>query len=318
MKLPILLIVVISIAWAKAAENVGRSARAPQGQSKYADSGTRINWEYLAPQSQLRSQRANAQRYQRAEGGSPHRLRQAQAPQHRTQPPQPQAQQAQQAPGPQYYSYKPYSAVPDHIRQLIDSVYQPQAPYVDPTSFIYGGNHFAAAPQQREQQPAPAASEVPRGAYLQPSARYQSIDPQHFQQAQPRYDYSERRVERQDRVAYKEDYEQQQQQQQQQQQEQQQVVFPYASLPESPLPVLYLDKNMPTEIKQLLKYQAQIPYDVTANRIQYNPKNIFIPKPLPDDVKGTYYYRSKVYYPNDESVDAEYPRDKPVDEEQRH
>ncbi|KYQ58085.1 hypothetical protein ALC60_03137 [Trachymyrmex zeteki] len=298
MKLPILFIAVISIAWVKT-ENVGRSVRAPQEQIKYADSDdSRINSEYLALQSQL----ANAQRSQRAEGGSPLRLRQAQ------QPARPQPQQTQQqAQGPQYYSYKPYSAVPSHIKQLIDSVYQPQAPYVDPTSFIYGGNYFAAAPQQRE-QPAPAASEYPRGAYLQPTERYQSIDPQ---KEQPRYEYSDRRVERQDRVAYKEDYEQQQQQQQQQEQQQQPV-------PESPMPTLYLDRNMPTEIKELLKYQAQIPYDLTANRIQYTPKSIFVPKPLSDDVKGSYYYRSKIYYPSNDNVDAEYSQNKPVQEEQRH
>jgi len=77
---------------------------------------------------------------------------------------------------------------------------------------------------------------------------------------------------------------------------------------------------MPTEIKQLLQYQAQIPYDVTANRIQYTPKSVFIPKPLTDDVKGLYYYRSKVYYPNEDGVEnTEYSAQdyKPVDEQQR-
>ncbi|EGI61586.1 hypothetical protein G5I_10150 [Acromyrmex echinatior] len=250
----IFLIAVTSIAWVKT-ENVGRSVRAPQEQIKYADSDdSRFHSEYLALQGQLRSQQANAQRSQRAEGGSSLRLRQAQ----QLAQPQPQQAQQQAQAGPQYYSYKPYSAVPNHIKQLIDSVYQPQAPYVDPTSFIYGGNYFAAAPQQRE-QPAPAASEYPRGAYLQPAEKYQSIDPQ---RAQPR--------------------------------------------------------NMPTEIKQLLKYQAQIPYDLTANRIQYTPKNVFVPKPLPNDAKGPYYYRSKIYYPNDDNIDAEYSQNKPVDEEQRH
>lgn len=74
---------------------------------------------------------------------------------------------------------------------------------------------------------------------------------------------------------------------------------------------------MPTELKQLLQYQAQIPYDVTANRIQYRPKNIFVPKPLDDDVKGPYYYRSKIYYTDEDNVDAEYSQNKPVDEGQR-
>lgn len=191
--------------------------------------------------------------------------------------------------------------MPGHIRQLIDSVYQPQAPYVDPSSFLYGGGY--ASPQQ----PAPSASEIPQAAYLQPSAKYQSIDPQ-------RYNNNDR-IERQDGVVYRtEDYEQQQQEQQQQQQV---ATLPIGTLPDPPTPTLYLDRNMPTEIKQLLQYQAQIPYDVTANRIQYTPKNVFIPKPLSDDVKGPHYYRSKVYYPND-NVDAEYSQDKPIDEAQSH
>ncbi|CAL1677093.1 unnamed protein product [Lasius platythorax] len=297
MRLPIFLIAIISTAWAQT-KNIERTVRAPQGQVKYDEiDGSRVNWKYITPENQWRSQLANAQRSQRAEGGSSLHLRQTQqaAPQHRAPAPQPQSQEIQQVQTPQYYSYKPYSAVPGHIRQLIESTYQPQAPYVDPASFLYGGGY---APQQ----PAPAASEVPEAAYLQPSARYQTIDPQGYND----------RIERQDRVVYKEDYEQQQQEQQQV------ATSPLGTLPEPPAPTLYLDKNMPTEIKQLLQYQAQIPYDVTANRIQYRPKSIFIPKPLSDDVKGPYYYRSKVYYTNDDNVDAEYSQDKPVDEGQGH
>lgn len=229
-------------------------------------------------------------------------------------PPQPVQQAQQQVPGPQYYSYKPYTAVPSHIKQLIQSAYQPQAPYVDPTSFLYSSS-FVAPQQHEQQQPASAASEVPRGAYLQPSARYQSID---SRRAQPRYEYSDRRVERQDR-AYGDEYAQQQQQQEQQQVHQV-AALPIGTMPEPPMPTLYLDRNMPTEIKQLLQYQAQIPYDVTANRIQYTPKNVFIPKPLSDDVKGPYYYRSKVYYTDEDGVDdGNYPQDhKPVEEQRRH
>ncbi|XP_029673883.1 uncharacterized protein LOC115242020 [Formica exsecta] len=113
----------------------------------------------------------------------------------------------------------------------------------------------------------------------------------------------------------------QQQQQQQQQQgkgHQQVVTLPIETLPDPPAPTLYLDKNMPTEIKQLLQYQAQIPYVVTANRIQYRPKSIFIPKPLSDNEKELNYYRSKVYYTDDENIDAEYSQNNPIDKDQRH
>ncbi|XP_012215958.1 nuclear transcription factor Y subunit beta-like [Linepithema humile] len=303
MRLLILLIAVISAAWAQT-KNVERPVRAPQGQIKHENAdGSKINWHF-ALQNQWRSQLANAQRHQRAEGGSPQRPRQTQqaSPQHRAPAPQAQPQQLQPIQSQQFY--RPYAALPGHIRQLIESTYQPQAPYVDPSSFLYGASFVA--PQQYEPQPSAAASD------LQPSLRYQSISPQ---RAQPRLEY-DRRLERQDRVVYK-NYEQPQEQQQQQQQEAPQVL-PIAVIPELPIPPLYLDKNMPSEIKQLLKYQAQIPYDVTANRIQYKPKSIFIPKPLSDDVKGPYYYRSKIYYTDDENVDAEYPQDKPVDEGQRH
>lgn len=297
--------------------------------------GSRVNWKYFAPENnQWRPHApANAQRSQRAEGGSPHRLRQAQKAQYVPAPQAPPKEQLQQltyAQRQQYY--RPYSAVPSHIKQLIEQNYQPQPPYVDPTSFLYSSS-FAVpqqhqqplalqqhqqqpAPQQHQQQLAPAASEIPRAAYLQPTLRYQSIDQR---KTHPRLEYSDRRVERQDKVVYNQDYEQQQQQQQQEPQQTHQVALPIGTMPEPPLPTLYLDRNMPTEIKQLLQYQAQIPYDVIANRIQYRPKSVFVPKPLSDDVKGPYYYRSKVYYMNDDNVDeAEYPQDKPVDEEQRH
>ncbi|XP_011147713.1 putative mediator of RNA polymerase II transcription subunit 26 [Harpegnathos saltator] len=330
MRLPILLVAVMSAAWAET-RNAERPVRAPQGQVKYGDiDGSRIDWKYVAPQQQWRPHLANAQRPQRAEGGSPHRPRQAQrgqqhaaAPAQQSQPqqllqPVPQSIQNQQF-------YRPYSAVPSHIKQLIEQNYQPQPPYVDPTSFFYSSTYVA--PQQHEQQqPAPAASELPRAAYLQPSARYQSIDQR---RAQPRFDYSvDKRVERQDQVVYKDNYEQQQhqlaQQQQQQlaQQQQQQQQHPLAlsanTVPEPPLPTIYLDRNMPSELKQLLQFQAQIPYDVTANRIQYTPKSIFIPKPLSDDVKGPYYYRSKVYYMDEVDAEEEQQQSKPADEEQRH
>lgn len=253
----------------------------------------------------------NVQRHQRAEGNSPQRPRQAQRAQHAGGPQQAQPQREQLRPIPQSIQnqqfYRPYTAVPTHIKQLIAQNYQPQAPYVDPTSFLYSSSF--AAPQQYEQQPASAASDLPRAAYLQPSARYQSIDPR---KPQPRLDYSDRRVERQEDVVYKDNYEQQQQQQQHQQ------VALLVEMPEPPLPTIYLDKNMPSELKQLLQYQAQIPYDVTANRIQYTPKNVFIPKPLSDDVKGPYYYRSKVYYMDDDNIEEDYPQHKPVEEKQRH
>lgn len=78
---------------------------------------------------------------------------------------------------------------------------------------------------------------------------------------------------------------------QEQQQEEQQPQYP-----QYPIPKLQFDKNMPMEIQQLLQYQAQIPYDVIANRIYYKPKSIFVPQPIPEDVKGPYNYRSQIIF----------------------
>ncbi|XP_026825400.1 adenylate cyclase, terminal-differentiation specific, partial [Ooceraea biroi] len=313
--LQILFAAVVSTAWAET-KNIERPVRAPQGQIRYDTDATRADWKYLTPQEQWRSRVVgNIQRIQRAESGHrqrqnqravPHQQQQQQQQLQRVQSPQPVQQAQQQVPGPQYYSYKPYTAVPSHIKELIQSAYQPQPPYIDPSSFLYSS--YVAPQQYEQQQPASAASELPQAAYQKPSARYQSIDPR---RVQSRREYSDRRVERQDRV-YGDEYAQQQQQQEQQQ-------VPIGTMPEPPLPTLYLDRNMPSAIKQLLQYQAQIPYDVTANRIQYTPKNVFIPRPLADDAKGPYYYRSKVYYPNEGGEEADYPQDhKPVDEQQRH
>ncbi|XP_051156005.1 myb-like protein Q isoform X2 [Leptopilina boulardi] len=70
---------------------------------------------------------------------------------------------------------------------------------------------------------------------------------------------------------------------------------------------------MPTLIQQLLNLQAQIPYYVIANRINYKPKKMFIPKPIAEDDKGAYTYRSKVYYMRDDDNNNEENENKSVD-----
>ncbi|KAG7213069.1 hypothetical protein KM043_002399 [Ampulex compressa] len=350
MELRIVLLAFVTAAIAEEVK-IGRLPRAPQGQIRYNDpDGTKVNWKFFAPQTQWQEHLENSQRAQRAEASQsqhtqvqahqqPHQQAQQQAyqqiqqqayqPAHQPayqqahhqshQQPQPQPQTVQPQPAqaqPQIHpnfnqiQYQPYSAVPSQIKQLISQTYAPQKAYVDPSSLIYDSHYFA--PQQYEQQSASAIAEVAH----QLAPEYQG---EHKLQA--RRDYLGK-GEQQGAIEYREEYEQQPQQQQHQHQQQapehhqsqQQVLLPV----ETPLPRLILDKGMPSEIQQLLQYQSRIPYDVIANRIQYKPRAFFVPKPLPEDAKGPYNYRSKVYYVNDEEVESDYQPRKPVEENQRH
>lgn len=56
------------------------------------------------------------------------------------------------------------------------------------------------------------------------------------------------------------------------------------------------EHNMPMAIQRLLSYQAQLPYNVIANHIVYRPKQLFIPKPLPESAKLAKQYPSKIYF----------------------
>ncbi|XP_043266926.1 uncharacterized protein [Venturia canescens] len=56
------------------------------------------------------------------------------------------------------------------------------------------------------------------------------------------------------------------------------------------------EHDMPMAIQQLLSYQAQLPYNVIANHIIYRPKQLFIPKPLPESAKLAKQYPSKIYF----------------------
>ncbi|XP_043493611.1 putative cyclin-dependent serine/threonine-protein kinase DDB_G0272797/DDB_G0274007 [Polistes fuscatus] len=309
-------------------DNSTRSVRAPQGaQLNYDDpSGSKVNWKFYAPYNQQqRAHLENPQRTQRAETA----LTQAQIPsasnQHHHQQ---RLVQSHHQPTQNLIStqpeYKSYASVPIHIKELILQTYQPQRPYVDPSSFIY---------QQSEpqiQQTNARADFSHSNQYEAPATKYQSIDDN--RSASTNYDYNDGLTKSQGRVDYKQDYDQHTQntqqlqhqqaqiQHQQQQQQQQHIIgitVPVETMPVQPVPKLVIDKNMPQEIQQLLQYQAQIPYDVIANRITYRPKTLFIPKPIPDDSKGSYYYKSKIYFMKDDNVD-EIENTKPVEESQQH
>ncbi|XP_076287877.1 uncharacterized protein LOC143212707 [Lasioglossum baleicum] len=205
---------------------------------------------------------------------------------------------------PQGQQYRPLSEGPAYVKQLLLENFKPQRPYADPSAFIYTTNF--PVPQQHDQQPANAEL----SHYEQTSESYEQPE-----QLKTRREYSDRGL--QGRIVYKDDYKQQEQQQSPQVQY---LQVPIEKIPTPSPPSLVFDKNMPPEIRQLLQFQAQLPYDVIANSITYKPKTLFIPKPLPPDASGSYHYRSKVYYMNDDRYEQEpeFETAKPVQEEQRH
>lgn len=207
--------------------------------------------------------------------------------------------------------------VPTHIKQLILEMYEPQIPYVDPAVYIYRAHHQQQEEEQQQEQPqeksqaepqeetAPASPQSQLGSY---SSQYEQVP-----KYPTKYPINKAKV---GYVQYKEDQptaaaasaepqygavpsrreavpEEQPQAQEQQQ---------YEYQPQR----READDGMPKEIHQLLNLQAMTPYHVIANRILYKPKNIFIPKPLSEEVKGPYKYRSKIYFvKNDEEAEEE-------------
>ncbi|XP_066594031.1 uncharacterized protein DDB_G0290301-like isoform X2 [Prorops nasuta] len=201
-------------------------------------------------------------------------------------------------------TYRPYSDVPSHIKQLLVRTYEPQKPYVDPSAFIY--SNIQQQPVQQESSRAAHQFETEAPRYKE---SFRSESSQASRPASLR-SYDNGLSQQQSRIQYRTDFEFPNRNQQQSELRQfhrptqvdQQV---HNQLPFVPAPKLNLDKNMPTEIQQLLQFQAQIPYDVIANRIYYKPKTLFIPRPLSEDAKASHSYRSEVIYLNDGEIDPD-------------
>lgn len=194
-----------------------------------------------------------------------------------------QQQQQQKAKEPEY-QLQPYSALPEHIRNLIYQAYIPQGPYVDPSAFIYNTNVDAQNQQHQQEQDNQQSTQT-----IQPTYQYQQSPPA------PTYQPTNTYVENSNKlyngpnnqqaagVVYKDE-------QQQNNNQDYQGGSGY---------------DMPMAIRQILHFQSQIPYNVIANHILYRPKAVFVPKPLPDDVKGTQNYRSRIYYLKDDVIEEE-------------
>ncbi|XP_046431045.1 uncharacterized protein LOC124184687 [Neodiprion fabricii] len=206
------------------------------GHIKYSDdNGIKVDWKLYAPYAQFKSQLQR--HYERRDGGkatakderrlgNPATVRAELLEQEQEQP----------------VRYKPFSQVPNPLKQLLMESYEAQAPYVDHEAF------FHRLPVPLETAP-PERQEVGyQSEIVRPETRNQQSE----------------------------------------------------NIPETGTSAAHrsfgFDKSVPAEIQQLLKYQAQIPYNVIANHIIYKPEIPFVPEPLPDDQSGPYKYRSRVYY----------------------
>lgn len=236
--------------------------------------------------------------------------------------------------------YKPYSMVPTYIKQLIFKMYEPQGPYVDPKVYIYhtpvevsiddqtkdSQDHEKNAERRQEtivsqeetsesvqkyfnEQETASQQQVQQRATAQESLSDENskLSYQNPILKKKQY-YGKYPLKEIGHIEYKKDETEAKQPQ-------------YGFVPpqqtktaqETSLPIhesTQQENVMPSLIQQLLNLQAQIPYYVIANRINYKPKKMFIPKPISEDEKSAYTYRSKIYYMRDGEEELE---NKPVE-----
>lgn len=98
-------------------------------------SGLRVDWKFYMPRNQGSSPAAAGQRAQRAETGTAQASFGAER-----------QSRVVQAPLEPETHYQPYSAIPNHIKDLLAQSYAPQGPYVDPGAFLYQVNAPIVAP----------------------------------------------------------------------------------------------------------------------------------------------------------------------------
>ncbi|EFN89001.1 hypothetical protein EAI_11796 [Harpegnathos saltator] len=219
-----------------------------QGNAKaleYNDpSGYRVNWRSYERQPRPATY---AEPQYAAQAAAPVR----QAGHRRAPPPQPQQQQAPE-PAPQY---KHYANAPPQIQQLLQ--FQQQIPYLNVIPEQYRFDEQAAIQAQTEQvrehfrnlkvQPPPgSAPPPPPPAAPAPEPRHRARGPsRHKREASP----------------------------QQQQQQHRRISQP----PAEPQP--HYSTNLPRELQELLKFQAQTPYNIFANQVSYRgPDKPYVPQ----------------------------------------
>ncbi|XP_012538721.2 alpha/beta-gliadin clone PW8142-like [Monomorium pharaonis] len=212
-------------------------------------SGYRVNWRsydrQARPQAQPQPQYAQTQAAAPVSRAAAPRQRAHQA---RPQPqPQPQPQVAERAP-----SYKPYANAPPQIQQLLQ--FQQQIPYINIIPEPYRFDEEAAIQAQSKavrehlQKLAQEAAAAPLPEPVLAST------PRQKSRGHPR---SKRQA-----------------QQQHQQPQYRRISQP----PAEPQP--HYSTNLPNHLLELLKFQAQTPYNIIANQIVYRPDKPYVPQPV--------------------------------------
>ncbi|CAD6235997.1 GSCOCG00008042001-RA-CDS [Cotesia congregata] len=246
----------------------------------------------------------------------------------------------------EFYQYKPYSAIPENIKQLLNYYYTPQAPYVNPHSFFYNINPMQTLAQDnsgdnsKQQEYLPpqeskefsASQQFPGPESWSPSTRQPTYSPpvghdENQNQNQqnslahrsnyPSHTLASIKKTPKAGIKYKDDLTPNQYQNQNHQR------FGYRSSANSRQDQgkRSLEKdlgnyekkpsqgypNMPQEISQILQFQAQIPYNVLANQILFEFKKPLVPQPLPNDIQYSGHYPNKVYYVRPDGEIVDHP-----------
>ncbi|KAK0082378.1 hypothetical protein PV325_010516 [Microctonus aethiopoides] len=227
-----------------------------------------------------------------------------------------------QQPAEHSYQYRPFAAAPDHIKQLIYQAYSPQQPYVNPHAFFYNINPTITYQDSsskksiidRQSDVSNAAEEPSKPASNDYYTAYKPVSPQARQtiarlnkipkqggikykndvapsrdslQNHRNYYSQQEQVKRSPEInspiaKYSNHFEEQREEEAEKNQEQ-----------------LDNDRHyMPGPIKQLLQYQAQIPYNVLANHIIFQSQKPFIPKPLSAEIidQSSSNYPHQIFY----------------------
>ncbi|XP_050465515.1 uncharacterized protein LOC126858894 [Cataglyphis hispanica] len=226
---------------------------ANQGNAKaleYNDpSGYRVNWRSYDRQSRPQAQTETQYATQAAapiQHAAPRQRAYRPQPQPQSQPqPQPQAQAAPQ--------YKPYSNAPQQIQQLLQ--FQQQIPYINIIPEPYRFDEAAAVQAQSQQV----------REHLRQLAQEAAAAPAPVPVSAPAYAPDRRPKSRGQSRSKRQTHPQQQQQQ-------------YRRISQPPVePQPQYSTNLPSHLRELLRYQAQTPYNIIANQIVYRPDKPYVP-----------------------------------------
>ncbi|CAK9820631.1 hypothetical protein ANTPLA_LOCUS10729 [Anthophora plagiata] len=205
-------------------------------------SGLRVNWRSYDRQPRPGAHQELQQYSEAAIASAPRAQPRQRAHVPRQPQPQPQPQPVQPI-----QQQRSYDSAPSHIKQLLQ--YQAQLPYVNIIPEQYRYDALLQSQRTQEQQP----------QYQSESQEHVAEEPRH-----PAYRGKSRGPPRHRRQAQQHG---QQQQQQQQQQQYRRVAQPPAD------PQIRYSTNLPSELQQFLKFQAQAPYiNVIPEQYRFNPE----------------------------------------------